>query len=102
MLTVIKEFKEFLKEYKIAGLAIAFIIGTAATALVKALVDDIVMPFIAFALPAGDWQKSVLPLGPILIKWGDFLSVAINFMIIAFVIFLFAKFVLGEEKVAKK
>ena len=40
---MIKEFMEFLKEYKVIGLAIAFIIGAAASALVKSLVDNVIL-----------------------------------------------------------
>ena len=47
------EFSEFLKKYQVIGLAVAFIIGAASTKLVTALVNDIVMPIIAVAVPGG-------------------------------------------------
>ncbi|MDP2925395.1 MAG: MscL family protein [Nanoarchaeota archaeon] len=99
---LIKEFMEFLKEYKVIGLAVAFIIAVAATTLVQALVNDIIMPIITFALPGGQWQTATFSLGSIVIKWGDFLGALINFIIIAFVVFLIAKFLFKEEKVLKK
>lgn len=49
-----KEFMDFLNEYKIAGLAIAFIMGVAATSLVKSLVDNIIMPTVTPFIPAED------------------------------------------------
>lgn len=98
----IQEFKDFLKEYKIIGLAIAFIIGAAATTLVKSLVDDIIMPIVTFFIPGGGWQTAILKLGSIVIKWGDFLGALINFIIIALVVFIMAKIILKEEKVGKK
>lgn len=99
---LLKEFKDFLKEYKIVGLAIAFVIGVAATALVTALVNDIVMPIITPFIPGGEWQKATFNMGAIVIKWGDFLGVLINFIIIALVVFFVAKFLMREEKVIKK
>jgi large conductance mechanosensitive channel len=97
-----KEFRDFLKEYKIVGLAIAFIMGVAATALIKSLVENIVMPIITPFIPGGAWKEAVFSLGPIVIKWGAFLGELINFIIIALVVFMIAKFILKEEKVAKK
>ena len=99
---MLSEFKEFLNEYKVVGLAVAFIIGTAASALVKALVDDIIMPFIGPLIPGGDWRTATLTIWKFAFKWGDFVGAIINFVIIAFVIFMIAKMVLKEEKVTKK
>lgn len=99
---LIKEFLEFLKEYKVVGLAIAFIMGVAATALVKSLVDNIIMPIITAFIPGGEWKLATLNIGPIVISWGAFVGEAINFIIIALVIFLIAKAILKEEKVSKK
>jgi large conductance mechanosensitive channel len=102
MKKVLKEFKEFLKEYKVIGLAIALIIGLAATALVKAIVDYLVMPIITPFIPGGAWQAAVLKIGPFVIGWGALLGAIINFVVIAFVVFLIAKYALKEEKVSKK
>jgi large conductance mechanosensitive channel len=102
MLNVVREFKDFLKEYKIVGLAIAFIMGAAATDLVKSLVNNVIMPLITPFIPGGGWQTATFKMGPIVISWGAFLSALINFLILAFVIFLVAKFIFKEEKVTKK
>ena len=99
---MISEFKDFLKEYKVIGLAVAFIMGVAATALVKSLVDNIIMPIVGAFLPEGTWQEWTLQAGSIVFGIGPFLSELINFSIIAFVIFLIAKMVLKEKKVTKK
>jgi len=96
------EFKEFLKEYKVIGMAVALIIGLAATALVKAIVDYLVMPIVTPFIPGGAWQTATFSIGPILIGWGALLAAIINFVIIAFVVFLIAKHALKEEKVTKK
>jgi large conductance mechanosensitive channel len=97
------EFKDFLKEYKVIGLAIAVIMGFAANTLVKSLVDSIIMPLITPFIPGGSWQTATWSFwvwkG---IGWGAFLSSLIYFIILAWVIFLIAKFILKEEKVTKK
>ncbi|NYZ61129.1 MscL family protein [Candidatus Micrarchaeota archaeon] len=96
------EFKDFLTEYKVIGLAIAFIMGAAITDLVKSLVNNVIMPVLTFFIPGGGWQTATFSLGPIAIGWGPFLSALINFLIIALVVFMIAKMVLKEEKVTKK
>lgn len=102
MKKVFGEFKEFLKEYKVIGMAIALIIGLAATALVKAMVDYLVMPIITPFIPGGEWQSATVTLWKFVIGWGPLLAAIINFVIIAWVVYLIAKFALKEEKVAKK
>ena len=101
-MTLIKEFNEFLREYKILALAIAFVMGVAITALVQSLVDNMIMPVITAFLPAGSWRTATLNLGPISLGWGAFLGALINFVVIAFVIFMVAKFAMKEAKVTKK
>jgi len=99
---IFKEFAEFLKEYKVVPLAIAFVIGVAATALIQSIVNNLIMPLITPFIPRGAWQTAVLKLGPIVIGWGALVGAIINFIIIAFVVFLIAKIVLKEENVTKK
>ena len=99
---LLKEFHEFLKEYKVIGLAIAVIIGLAANTLVKSTVDNIVMPLITPFIPGGAWQTAVWNIGPVVLGWGQFLGALINFIVIAFVVFMAAKFILKEDKVTKK
>jgi large conductance mechanosensitive channel len=101
-LGLLQEFKDFLHEYKVMGMAVAFVIGIAITALVQSLVNNIIMPVVGVLLPKGDWQAAVLALGPVNLGIGAFLGALINFVIIAFVVFLMAKFVFKEEKVTKK
>ncbi|MFA5992950.1 MAG: MscL family protein [Candidatus Pacearchaeota archaeon] len=98
----IAEFKEFLKEYKVVGLAIAFIIGVAATTLIQSLVNNIIMPLITPFIPNGEWQTATLKLGPFVLGWGSFLSALINFVIIALVVFIISKKLFREDKVTKK
>jgi large conductance mechanosensitive channel len=99
---IIQEFMDFLNEYKIFALAIAFIMGVAATTLVKSLVDNIVMPIIGALIPSGSWKTATFAFGPVIIAWGPFLSDLIYFIVVAIVIFLAAKFIMKEAKVQKK
>jgi len=99
---MLKEFKEFLKEYKIIGLAVAFIMGVAATSLINSLVNNVIMPIITPFIPGGAWQTATFHIGPIVIGWGAFLGQVINFVIIAWVVFVIAKKIMKEEKVNKK
>jgi large conductance mechanosensitive channel len=102
MMGIIKEFKEFLKEYKIVALAVAFVIGIASTTLIQSIVNNLIMPVITPFIPGGAWQTATFSIGPIIIGWGALLGAIINFVIIAFVVFMIAKVFLKEEKVTKK
>jgi large conductance mechanosensitive channel len=99
---LMKEFKEFLKEYKVVPLAVAFIMGVAATTLIQSVVNNLIMPLITPFIPGGAWQTATFSLGPIVIGWGALLGAIINFVIIAFVVFMVAKFIFKEQKVEKK
>ena len=101
-MSMTKEFMEFLKEYKVVGLAIAFVMGAAATALIKSLVENIIMPIITAFIPGGAWKTATFALGPIVFSWGAFLGELVNFVIIAFVVFMIAKKILKEDKITKK
>ena len=102
MSKVMKEFSEFLHEYKVIPLAIAFIMGVAITTLVQSLVNNIIMPTVTPFVPGGAWETATLTLGPIVWSWGAFVGAIINFVIIALVVFMIAKHFLKEKKVTKK
>ena len=85
------EFMSFLSKYGVIGLAIAVIIGGAAGSLVSALVSDILMPIITFFIPGGGWRDATLVLGPIVLLLGHFIGAAIDFLIIAIVVFIIMK-----------
>ncbi|MEM5869606.1 MAG: MscL family protein [Candidatus Aenigmatarchaeota archaeon] len=55
---LLKEFLDFLKEYKVLPLAIAFLMGVAITALIQSLVNDIIMPILTPVLPGEDWKTA--------------------------------------------
>ncbi len=87
-----KEFKGFIKNYKVMGLAVAFIMGIYLGALVQALVSDLIMPIIGLALPGLDNLATIeYSVGSQSFQIGHFLVAIITFIIVAFVIFLLAK-----------
>jgi len=68
----VAEFMDFLNKHGVMGLAIAVIIGGAASNLVSSLVGDILMPIITFFIPRGTWREAVLSVGPIQLSIGPF------------------------------
>jgi len=98
---LIQEFMDFLMKYQVVGLAVAFIIGAAATKMVTATVADIIMPIIAVIIPGGDWRSSVLQLGPVKLLVGDFVGAIIDFVIIALVVFLVVKYMMKGDTTKK-
>jgi large conductance mechanosensitive channel len=97
-----KEFIAFLKQYGVIGLAIAVIIGGKLNALVSALVEGILMPIVTFFIPGGTWRTATLQIGPVHLLLGPVIGAGIDFLIVAWLVFLFSKKVLGEETVTKK
>jgi large conductance mechanosensitive channel len=99
---MVREFVDFLKQYGIIGLAIAVIIGGKLNDLVTSVVNDLFMPLIfqpaLKAAQVDDIRK--LSAGGIL--YGKVIGATIDFLVVAFVVFLMAKLVLREGKVAKK
>jgi len=85
---LLQEFKAFLEQYKVLGLAVAFILGVYLGALVKALVTDLVLPIVTYALPPGTNINTYM-VGPFGV--GDFANAVLTFIIVAFVIFLIVK-----------
>ena len=99
---MIKEFKDFLLKQNIVALAIAVVVGTALNALVKALVDDFIMPVIVAIGPGGEWQKATWDVGPVKFGVGDFMAAAINFLIIGFVAWRISKIFIKPAAEAPK
>ncbi|MEW6042878.1 MAG: large conductance mechanosensitive channel protein MscL [Thermoproteota archaeon] len=84
-----KEFFDFLQKFGVIGLAIAFVIGQAASKLITAFVNDIVTPFIALLTPETDDLKMMsVTVGGSTFAYGDLIANIIDFLIIAFVVFL--------------
>jgi large conductance mechanosensitive channel len=99
---MIKEFKDFLLKQNIVALALAVVVGTALNTLVKAFVDDFIMPIIVAIGPGGEWQTATWNVGPVKFGVGDFLAALINFLIIGFVAWRISKIFIKPEAEAPK
>lgn len=98
---MLKEFKAFIARGNVMDLAIAVIIGSAFTAIVNSLVTNLINPLIGLFLGKIDLSNLVFSVGSAHFRYGSFLNAVINFLIIAFVVFLLSKGV-GRLLPAKK
>ncbi len=98
---MIQEFIDFLKAYGVIGLAIAVVIGGKLNDLIGSLVNDLLMPLIFRpALQAAN-VDDIRKLSYEGIFYGKVIGATADFLIVAIVVFLIAKFVLRKEKVTK-
>ena len=88
---ILKEFKEFISRGNVIDLAVALIMGAAFTNIVQALVKDVVTPLLGIFLGGVDFSGLAITIGASSIKYGSFIQAVINFLIIAFVIFIIVK-----------
>ena len=116
-MALFEDFKKFAFKGNVVDLAVGVIIGAAFQKIVSALVADLIMPLVALILPSGDWRESSIilkaaanPKDNVSIKYGDFAGNVLDFLIVAFVLFLIvsriikaaeAKFVKPSEKAAE-
>ena len=86
------EFKTFIENYKVMGLAVAFIMGLYLGGLVQSLVKDLLLPAIGLAIPGlKDLASLSVDVNEQMFGVGNFLVAQITFIIVAFVIFLMVK-----------
>lgn len=85
---MIKEFKTFALKGNLLELATAFILGVAFTAVVTALVDGVIMPLIAAIVGEPNFDSLTFTIGDGVIRYGSFLTALVNFLLVAFVLFL--------------
>ena len=93
---MIRGFKEFLFKNNVLALAIAVIVGGAIGKVVSSLVADIIMPLVSVALPSGEWRTFKIAVGQSAISLGSFFGNVVDFLIIAFVVYLMTKALLKE------
>jgi len=90
---MLKEFKEFAMKGNVIDLAVGVVIGAAFQKIIDSLVNDIIMPLIAALLGKVDFSDLSFMIKDTPIKYGNFITEVINFLIIAFSIFLAVKYV---------
>jgi large conductance mechanosensitive channel len=96
---MLKEFKTFIVQGNVLDLAVGIIIGGAFAKITTSLVDDIIMPIVGYFLAGVDFKTLALHLGqpdekgfyPVNIMYGNFIQIVIQFLIVAWVIFLIVK-----------
>jgi large conductance mechanosensitive channel len=87
----IKEFKEFIARGNVLDLAVGIVIGIAFTAVVTSFVDDLLSPIIGAIVGEPTFDDLTLELGDGVIRYGAFLTAVVNFLIVAFALFLVVK-----------
>lgn len=97
-----KEFIQFLKTYSVIGMAIGVIIGGKLNDLVSSLVSDLLMPLVFRPALLAAQVDDIRKLSYNGIFYGKVMGAALDFMIVALVVFAIAKFVLRETSVGKK
>jgi large conductance mechanosensitive channel len=90
---MLRDFRDFLMKDNFVALAIAVVLGGAVGKVVTAIVDDFIMPFVGAMTPSGDWAKATWDVGSMKFGIGNFVSVLINFIIVAFVVWRLAKLI---------
>jgi len=95
---MLKEFRDFAMRGNVIDLAVGVIIGGAFGKIVASLVNDMLMPLIGLALGGLNFSDLSLTVGNAVIKWGSFVQSIIDFVVIAFVVFLLVK---GANSVKK-
>lgn len=110
-MSIASEFRDFIARGNVMDLAVGVIIGGAFATITKSLTDDIIMPVVGWAFGGVDFSKYFIRLGAIpadfkgaadsyadlkaagvaMLGWGEFITVLINFLILAFIIFLMVR-----------
>lgn len=99
---MLKEFKEFISRGNVIDLAVGVIVGGAFSKIVSSLVNDILMPFIGIILGGINFTSLIISVGNAHILIGSFIQNVIDFLIVAFCVFLFVKFINEISKLGKK
>lgn len=96
------EFKEFIKRGSVIDMAVGIIIGGAFTAIVNSLVNDIITPLIGMlgGLNFDEWSVNLL--GDGVLYYGKFITAVVNFIIMAFVVFLLVRSINKMKDKTKK
>lgn len=97
-----KGFIDFIREQGVVGLAVGFILGGAVSKLVSAIVTDIINPLLSAGLGSvSGFASSTLQVGSAKLLYGNLISVFIDFVVIALVVYFGVK-LLGLDKLDKK
>lgn len=101
MKNFLKEFKEFAMRGNVMDMAVGIIIGAAFTAIVTSLVDDILSPIIGLLVQV-DFNDLAVTIGSVDFRYGAFIMAIINFIIVAFALFIIIKALNKAASLGKK
>ncbi|PWW25560.1 large conductance mechanosensitive channel [Cytobacillus oceanisediminis] len=87
------EFKKFALKGNVLDLAVGVVIGAAFGKIVSSLVDDIIMPLVGLLMGGVDFTKLMIKVGGAEVKYGSFMQNVVDFLIVAFSIFIFVRII---------
>ena len=90
---IVREFREFAVKGNVMDLAVGVIIGAAFGKIVGSLVEDVIMPVIGAMMGGLNFSDLAVKVGSATLKYGKFLQTCLDFLIVAWVIFMLVKFV---------
>ena len=88
---MIKEFKKFISRGNVVDLAVGVVIGSAFSKIVSSLVDNIIMPIVGIIIGGIDFTKLSVTIFDVKVQFGVFIQNVVDFLIIAFCIFVVIK-----------
>lgn len=97
----VKEFKDFLNEYKILGIAAGLVIGSAVTTLTQSIVGGLIAPALQLLIPSESWKTLSFNVNGSVFQVGLVVTAIINFLVVALLFFIFVKLFLKKDKVTK-
>lgn len=97
-----EDFKKFITKGNVIDLAVAVVIGAAFNKIIGSFVADIITPLIAAATGSASVSDLSVTVGTAELKWGNFLQMVIDFIVIGFVVFLMVKVINRAKAVAEK
>ena len=98
----VNEFKEFIAKGNVLDLAVGVVIGSAFGKIVSSIVDDIIMPIVGALIGGIDFTGLSIKIGNANITYGNFIQNVIDFLIIAFCIFIFIKLISRFQRKAEE
>jgi large conductance mechanosensitive channel len=90
-MSIVQEFREFAVKGNVMDLAVGVIIGAAFGKIVSSVVEDMIMPVVGTVMGGLDFSSLAIKVGTATIKYGKFLQTCLDFLIIAWIVFLLVK-----------
>lgn len=101
-MSIVSEFKEFAMKGNLMDMAVGIIIGASIGKVVGALVDSIIMPLIGMVMGGVDFSSLALKIGDASVGYGAFIQALIDFLIVAFVIFMLLRMMNNMKKASEE